>query len=301
MRSFRSMLLATAMLPLFGHFSYAVPLIPFDAPESKQMLFDATERPEIWTSVADVLRVYTAQSSQAFCGVATLTIALNSLGIPGHVSVDDWFPYLFMNQHTALSMDVSSVKGKNKINMEGITLAQLGEMANTNKYVRATVYHATPELGLEGFRKILIEAMADPNSRVTVNYLREGLNQKTGGHHSPLAAYDPKSGRVLLADTATYKSGPQYDKTTKAPKVDAAGNLVEGLGDGSGQPVWVTIEDLWAAINTVDNDAKAYRGIVVITKKPLSEIRAAENKDAENVLRKNGIWAFFASFWPFGK
>lgn len=43
---------------------------------------------------------------------------------------------------------------------------------------------------------------------VIVNYARRRLGQKGGGHFSPLAAYDPETGRFLLVDVATEKSPP---------------------------------------------------------------------------------------------
>jgi hypothetical protein len=50
------------------------------------------------------------------------------------------------------------------------------------------------------------------------------MGQETGGHISPLAAYDSKSDRFLILDVARYKY----------------------------PPVWVSASDLFVAMNTTD-------------------------------------------------
>ena len=71
-----------------------------------------------------------------------------------------------------------------------------------------------------------------------VNYLRKALGEETGGHISPLAAYDAKADRFLILDVARYKY----------------------------PPVWVKAADLFAAMDTPDaaNDNKT-RGFVLVT------------------------------------
>ena len=48
---------------------------------------------------------------------------------------------------------------------------------------------------------------------VIVNYLRKALGEQTGGHISPLAAYDGKADRFLILDVARYKYPPVWVKT----------------------------------------------------------------------------------------
>ena len=72
-----------------------------------------------------------------------------------------------------------------------------------------------------------------------VNYLRKAIGQETGGHISPLAAYDAKSDRFLILDVARYKY----------------------------PPVWVKASDLFDAMNTTDaSNENRTRGYVLITK-----------------------------------
>jgi hypothetical protein len=69
-----------------------------------------------------------------------------------------------------------------------------------------------------------------------VNFDRTKAGQTGGGHFSPLAADHQESDRFLLLDVACYKY----------------------------PPMWVKAEDVWNAMNTIDADAKAGRGFVII-------------------------------------
>ena len=86
---------------------------------------------------------------------------------------------------------------------------------------------------------------------MVVNYLRKAMGQQTGGHISPLAAYDAKADRFLILDVARYKY----------------------------PPVWVKASDLFDAMNTTDssNDNKT-RGYVLIAKAATD--KAATDKTA---------------------
>jgi hypothetical protein len=101
------------------------------------------------------------------------------------------------------------------------------------------VHHAGDET-LDAFRAHAREALSASNHYVIVNYLRRTLGQQTGGHISPLAAYDEKQDRFLILDVARYKY----------------------------PPVWVSSADLYAAMNTPDaiNGGKT-RGYVLVSKK----------------------------------
>ncbi len=83
----------------------------------------------------------------------------------------------------------------------------------------------------------LTTAWAAGASAVLVNYLRSRLGQQTGGHISPLGAYDAAADRFLILDVSRYKY----------------------------PPVWVTTADLYAAMNTPDADSGGRsRGYVLI-------------------------------------
>jgi hypothetical protein len=100
------------------------------------------------------------------------------------------------------------------------------------------VHHAA-DGGLNSFRAAAREYLSAKDHFVIVNYLRRAIGQQSGGHISPLAAYDAKADRFLILDVARYKY----------------------------PPVWVKASDLFEAMNTTDsaNDNKT-RGYVLIAK-----------------------------------
>ena len=100
------------------------------------------------------------------------------------------------------------------------------------------VHHAA-DGGLNSFRAAAREYLSAKDHFVIVNYLRRAIGQQSGGHISPLAAYDAKADRFLILDVARYKY----------------------------PPVWVKASDLFEAMHTTDsaNDNKT-RGYVLIAK-----------------------------------
>jgi len=120
---------------------------------------------------------------------------------------------------------------------QGMTLDQLGGLLSLHP-LTIEVHHAA-DGGLDAFRTTARDYLAAKDHFVIVNYLRKAIGQQTGGHISPLAAYDAKVDRFLILDVARYKY----------------------------PPVWVTASDLFDAMNTTDasNDNKT-RGYVLISK-----------------------------------
>jgi hypothetical protein len=121
-----------------------------------------------------------------------------------------------------------------KIRWQGMTLEQLGQLLSTYP-VDVEVFHGD-ELSLAEFRDLLRQNLSEPNNFVLVNYLRSAINQQTGGHISPVAAYNATEDRFLILDVATYKY----------------------------PPVWVSATDLWEAVNTIDASVNQSRGIVMV-------------------------------------
>ncbi len=118
---------------------------------------------------------------------------------------------------------------------QGMTLTELGRILGSYA-VAVSVTHADDD-GLEAFRKAASRQLAAPGGYVIVNYLRRAIGQETGGHISPLAAYDDKSDRFLILDVSRYKY----------------------------PPVWAAASDLYGAMNTVDKDNEGRRrGYVLV-------------------------------------
>jgi Phytochelatin synthase len=178
---------------------------------------------------------FLTQKTQAYCGVASMVMVLNALGVPAP-AVPEYEPYRTFTQDNVLSEQTDAVLPRETLAHQGMTLDQLGGILATQP-VKAEVHHAA-DSSVEDFRKLASSYLREPSHFVIVNYLRKALGEQTGGHISPLAAYDAKADRFLVLDVARYKY----------------------------PPVWVKTADMFAAMNTPDavNDNKT-RGFVLVT------------------------------------
>jgi hypothetical protein len=105
--------------------------------------------------------------------------------------------------------------------------------------VSSQVIHAD-QTSLAQFRQTAVRALRGSQSYVVVNYQRAQIGQETGGHFSPLAAYDAQSDRFLILDVSRYAY----------------------------PPVWVPASRLFLAMKAVDSDSGLSRGFVVIKGSP---------------------------------
>ncbi|MCX5515662.1 glutathione gamma-glutamylcysteinyltransferase [Kaistia algarum] len=202
--------------------------------DAGEALLVGAEAREAYFSLADN---FVTQKTQSFCGVASMTMVFNAMAIPAP-AVPEYVPYNTFTQDNVLDDKTEVVIPKATILKMGMTLDQLGAAIAT-KPVEATVRHAA-DTSLDTFRTEARDYLAKDGHFVIVNYLRKAMGQQTGGHISPLAAYDEDTDRFLILDVARYKY----------------------------PPVWVTSADLYAAMNTPDSDnGNRSRGYVLIAKK----------------------------------
>jgi Phytochelatin synthase len=197
---------------------------------------------EVYFSESDAHEAYfplasnfLTQKTQAYCGVASMVMVLNALGVPAP-PVPEYEPYRTFTQDNVLSERTDVVLPRETLGRQGMTLDQLGGILATQP-VKAEVHHAS-DSSVDEFRKLASVYLGEPGHFVIVNYLRKAMGEQTGGHISPLAAYDAKADRFLILDVARYKY----------------------------PPVWVKTADMFAAMNTPDavNDNKS-RGFVLVT------------------------------------
>ena len=206
----------------------------------------STHEGEVYFAESDAHEAYFAladnfltQKTQSYCGVASIVMVLNALGLPAP-SVPEYEPYRTFTQDNLLSERTDAVLPRETLARQGMTLDQIGGMLATQP-VKAEVHHAS-ESSIDEFRKLASAYLGEPGHFVIVNYLRKALGEQAGGHISPLAAYDAKADRFLILDVARYKY----------------------------PPVWVKTADMFAAMNTPDgaNDNKT-RGFVLVTAAPV--------------------------------
>ncbi len=178
---------------------------------------------------------FETQKTQAYCGVASMVMALNALGVPAP-SAPEFQPYAIFTQDNVLNDKTDRILPRDVLAHHGMTLDQLGQILSLYP-VAVEVHHATAG-GVDEFRKRASEALAAEHRFVIVNILRKALGEERGGHISPLGAYDEKADRFLIFDVARYKY----------------------------PPVWVKTSELFDAMNTTDpdNDNKT-RGYVLVS------------------------------------
>jgi hypothetical protein len=204
-------------------------LVYFDQPESAKLFDEAEVKGQFWTLV----RYFISQRIDTFCSVASSVMVLNALEVPSPVSRMT-YPYSKFDEETFFTRGVLERQKVRDIAGDGLSLAELGNMLIAFDLAIGE-YHADT-LSVEQFRQLAIAALKSTERYVVVNFSRDRVTQEGGGHFSPLAAYDAKSDRFLVLDTARYKY----------------------------PPFWVKAQDLWDAMNTLDADAKAKRGFLII-------------------------------------
>lgn len=205
-------------------------LIGLGSGAGERLLIESTARQAYWP----LSMQFVTQKNQAYCGVATLVMVLNALEVPAP-PMPGIEPFSTFTQDNVLNDKTEQILPQADLLKQGMTLDQFARLLQVHG-VRAEVHHAAAG-GMARFRASAVRYLSLPRHHVVVNYLRRTLGQEKGGHLSPLAAYDEKTDRFLILDVSRYKY----------------------------PPVWVTTEDLFAAMNTVDADnAGQTRGFVLI-------------------------------------
>lgn len=204
-------------------------LIPLTAPDGERLLYSSeTKRDFLPLSIH-----FVSQQNLAYCGAASMTMVLNALGIPAPVD-PAYVRFPMFTQNNVFNPGTERVLPVKTVATQGMTLDQLGGMLATYP-LDTRVYH-TRDSSLDEFRKLAAENLQQSGNFILVNYLRKTLGQQTGGHISPLAAYDHASDRFLILDVARFKY----------------------------PPVWVKAETLWQAMDTVDDASGKTRGFIMI-------------------------------------
>jgi hypothetical protein len=203
-------------------------LIEFDSSSGETFLIESRARQDyIPLSIH-----FETQQNQAFCGVASMVMLLNALGIEAPDAPE--YGRQMFTQDNIFNAKTDEVISRETIARQGMTLEELG--AFLARYpLKTDIYHGG-DIRLEEFRQLIVDNLQQPNNFVLVNYLRKSIEQELGGHISPVAAYHQQSDRFLILDVARYKY----------------------------PPVWVTTEDLWNATRTVDSVSGKTRGLVLV-------------------------------------
>lgn len=200
---------------------------------------------------------YTPQQDIATCGIASSVIVLNTIYAnkgkrPPISKKGSWyFPCdnilygLFMwtednfyNRKVSHVIDRAVVEGDKKLNnlfTLGVTLDQLRKVLKLQG-LKVCAHHASSSdsASIGNFRELVKNIAADPVQYMIVNYNLNVYAKESGGHFSPVGAYDAGTDTVLILDTW------------------AASNTW----------IWIKLEDLYKSMNTLDG--ALYRGYILI-------------------------------------
>lgn len=188
---------------------------------------------EAQTDFLPLMSQYVTQENQAFCGIASMVMVLNSLGVPAP-NAPEWNRAYF-TQENLFNAETEAVIPRERIARQGLTLEELARILAS--YPVEVESHHGSDVSLDQFRQLVATNLAEPNNFIVINYLRRSIGQESGGHISPLAAYDADTDRVLILDVSRYKY----------------------------PPVWVEVESLWNATNTIDSVSGLSRGLVTVS------------------------------------
>jgi hypothetical protein len=173
------------------------PLIGLNSERGARLLLESEANRSYWPLSIQ----FVTQKNQAYCGVASLVMVLNALGVPAPTT-PEFEPFKTFTQDNLLNEETEKVLPKEVLAKIGMTLDQIGGILGSYA-VTADVRHAA-DTNVDEFRKLATEAMNTPNRYVIVNYLRRTIGQERGGHISPLAAYDADTDRFLVLDVSRY-------------------------------------------------------------------------------------------------
>lgn len=205
-------------------------LIALDSQQGEAILYGAEARRDYFP----LSMYFVTQDNPAFCGPASISMVLNALGVARPKS-DATAGFGIFDQKNIFTPKAEKVKAEALVMKGGMTLDQLSGILEAHG-LSVEVRHAG-DVTLERFRNQASAVIADATRYVLVNYLRSSIGQETGGHISPLAAYDKDTDRFLILDVSRYKY----------------------------PPVWVTASALFDAMNTPDSDNNnKTRGYVIV-------------------------------------
>ena len=176
------------------------------------------------TDYRQLLPHFVSQSRRAFCGAATGSMIMNA----------ELHPQVSVTQAAFFGTDAAGMLANLAVTLRGMTLDELAQYLRS-RGLRVQVVHAAGS-SLEAFRDVARATLSEPREMLVVNYDRRRLGQEGGGHISPLGAYSGEADRLLVMDVAAYR----YPFT------------------------WVTVRELWAAMDTIDADSGQTRGFLLV-------------------------------------
>lgn len=200
-------------------------LIAFASPAGRALFAEALRAGGLEGYFALAEQFHT-QADPAFCGLGTLVVALNALGIdPGRMWKGPWRWYTEELLDCCVPLDV--------VRARGLTLDEVACLARCNG-ADAELHRA--EAGDEALASAIAAAASGDGSVVVASYDRSGLGQTGSGHFSPIGGWHAGQAQALVLDVARFKYPPH----------------------------WVAVQHLHAAMRAVDPETGRSRGWIVL-------------------------------------
>lgn len=178
------------------------PAVSFSSPEGRA-LFESSQRRGFLESYFRLAEHFTTQSDPAFCGLGSLSMALNTLNVdPKRVWKGAWRWFDDSMLDCCVSLEI--------VKQIGIVLPKLACLAQCNG-ADVTLHFAT-DITEQAFREDVSAVCSDRSGEFVIiaSYSRKGLRQTGDGHFSPIGAYDPDTDSVLILDVARFKYPPHW-------------------------------------------------------------------------------------------
>ena len=227
-------------------------IISWNSPEGMSRLSESQHKVDFFT----LANHFEAQQNTIFCGPASAAIVLNSMYLHSSANLPQdhrEFPKNLLRQRSRSPFykrfSQTNIFAKSPKSMQtvlgspnskgqkdyGFQIRQLQKLLQAHG-TQVKLRIVDKKLDLRSAREEMITNLARKNDYVVVNYARKGLNQKGGGHISPIGAYHRPSNSFLVMDVTP----------NKAPWV------------------WVPASTLMNAMNT--HDTNENRGFVLISR-----------------------------------
>jgi glutathione gamma-glutamylcysteinyltransferase len=202
--------------------------IAFSSPDGRQVFAEALSAGGL-EGYFPLAEQFHTQSDPAFCGLGSLVVALNALGIdPGRLWRGPW--RWFAEELLDCCVPLTEVQKR------GLNIDELACLARCNG-AQVELVHGEPG-NLSSFRAAIASAAAGQGILV-VSYDRSALGQTGSGHFSPVGGYHPARDLALILDVARFKYPPH----------------------------WVAVERLWQATRPIDPATGRPRGWMVLRRR----------------------------------
>jgi hypothetical protein len=197
---------------------------------------DRLARSQFKNDFHQLVNFYQPQINPLYCSAASSVIILNALNSGNLFKQEEFF-----NEKTDKIKLKSIIDFKEKDaagNYDaGLSIADLNKILSKvyKLKTKLTYVDKSDEKSIKKFRQNIKEILAENKKFIITNFDGKVLNHKTGGHLSPIAAYDEASDSLLVLDVALHKN----------------------------QWFWVDVTEFYKSMNT--KDGENYRGFLVVS------------------------------------